>query len=61
VLRYGFEQLELEQIGTENRAWRGMMKKLGMTLREVGCSEDGGEVRYAGTREGFSVAGMTKD
>jgi [ribosomal protein S5]-alanine N-acetyltransferase len=65
VLQYGFEQLELEEIGTEtraeNRAWRGMMEKLGMTLQEVGCGEEGGEVRYAGTREGFSVVGITKD
>jgi hypothetical protein len=38
-----------------------MMEKLGMYLREVGCGKDGGEVRYANTREGFSVAGMTKD
>ena len=55
VLRYGFEQLGLEEIGTgtrvENRAWRGMMEKLGMTLREIGCGEDGGEVRYAASQE----------
>ncbi len=65
VLQYGFEQLEFEEIGTEtqaeNRAWRSMMEKLGMTLQEVGCGEEGGEVRYAGTREGFSVVGITKD
>ncbi len=65
VLRYGFEQLGLKEIGTEtraeNRAWRGMMEKLGMTLQEVGCGEDGGEVRYACTREGFSVVGITED
>jgi [ribosomal protein S5]-alanine N-acetyltransferase len=57
VLRYGFEQLGLEEIGSgtraENRAWRGMMEKLGMTLREVGCGEGGEEVRYAASREEF--------
>jgi RimJ/RimL family protein N-acetyltransferase len=57
VVRYGFEQLRLEEIRTgtwaENRAWRAMMQKLGMTLREVGCNEDGGEVRYAASREEF--------
>jgi ribosomal-protein-alanine N-acetyltransferase len=65
VLQYGFEQLGLEEIGSgtqaENRAWQGMMEKLGMNLWEVGSGEGGGEVRYAGTREGFSVAGLTRD
>jgi [ribosomal protein S5]-alanine N-acetyltransferase len=58
MLRYGFEQLGLEEIETgtraENRAWQGMMEKLGLTLREVGCGEDGEkEVHYAATREEF--------
>ncbi len=56
ALRYGFEELGLKEIWTgtraENRAWRGMMEKLGMTLRENGRGEDGEEVvRYAASRE----------
>ena len=38
-----------------------MMEKLGMTLQEVGCGEDGREVRYAGTREGFMGAPASKE
>ena len=57
VLQYGFDQLELEEIwsGTkaENHAWQEMMKKLGMTLQEIGCGADGEEVRYAASREEF--------
>jgi [ribosomal protein S5]-alanine N-acetyltransferase len=57
VLRYAFEVLELEEIWTgtkaENHAWRGMMEKLGMTLRETKRSGEGEEVRYAVSREEF--------
>ncbi|ABG03569.1 GCN5-related N-acetyltransferase [Rubrobacter xylanophilus DSM 9941] len=53
VLRYGFEELGLEEVWTatrpENRAWRGMMERLGMGLREEGP----GEVRYAVSRGAF--------
>ncbi len=51
VLRYAFEELGLDEVWTatraENRAWRGMMERLGMTLRETA----GEEVRYAAPRE----------
>ena len=58
MLRYGFEQLGLEEIGTstraENRAWRGMMEKLEMPLGELRCGDNGEEeVRYAASREEF--------
>ncbi|QYJ16797.1 Acetyltransferase [Rubrobacter xylanophilus DSM 9941] len=53
VLRYGFEELGIEEVWTatrpENRAWRGMMERLGMGLREEGS----GEVRYAVSRGDF--------
>ncbi|WP_273886897.1 GNAT family N-acetyltransferase [Rubrobacter naiadicus] len=56
VLRYGFEELGLEEIwshtGAHRRAWRGMMERLGMELRE----EFGGMVRYAVLRERFREA-----
>jgi hypothetical protein len=38
-----------------------MMEKLGMTLREVGCGEDGGEVRYGASREEFLEVTASKD
>lgn len=57
VLSYGFEELGLEEIwtgtGTENRAWRGMMERLGMTLRETGHTVSGEEVCYAVSQEEF--------
>jgi [ribosomal protein S5]-alanine N-acetyltransferase len=66
VLRYGFEQLGLEEIGTgthaENRAWRGMMERLGMTLQEVRPGEDGEEeVRYAASPEEFLSVTASKE
>ncbi len=64
VLRYGFEELGLEEVWTgtraENHAWRGMMEKLGMTLRETRCG-DGEEVRYAASREEFLGAPAGKE
>ena len=58
VLRYGFEGLGLEEIWTgtrpENSAWRSMMEKLGMTLREIERTGDGVEVLYALSSEEFS-------
>ena len=57
VLRYGFEGLGLEEIWTgtqaENSAWRGMMEKLGMSLREAESTGDGIEVLYAVSSEEF--------
>ncbi len=64
MLRYGLEELGLEEVWTgtraENHAWRGMMEKLGMTLRETHCG-DGEEVRYAASREEFLVAPARKE
>ncbi len=58
VLEYGFEELELEEIHTQipadNRAWRGMAERLGMTLQEIsGTATDGEVARYAVCREKF--------
>lgn len=54
VLHYGFEELGLEEVWTatrpENGAWRGMMERLGMGLRE---EDSAGEVRYAVSRGAF--------
>jgi RimJ/RimL family protein N-acetyltransferase len=58
VLRYGFGELGLEEIWTatspDNRAWRSMMEKLGMGLRETERFGNGEEVvRYSVSRQGF--------
>src|SRR3954452_4120324 len=65
VLRYAFEVLELKEIWTgtkaENSAWRDMMEKLGMTLRETKCTGEGEEVRYAVSRERYLGVPFTSD
>lgn len=57
MLSYGFEELGLEEIWTDtravNRAWRSMMEKLGMALRETGRVSGGEEVRYTVSRQEF--------
>ncbi len=58
VMRHAFEDLGMDEIWTcaraENSAWRGMMERLGMVLREA--SEDGEVVHYAATAETSSEA-----
>lgn len=58
VVRYGFEDLGLEEIRTEipadNHPWRAMAERLGMTLRETARIETGEQVAcYALSREEF--------
>ena len=64
MLSYGFKELGLREIWTgtraENRAWQGMMEKLGMTLRETERAGYGEEVRYAALREEFFGIPATK-
>jgi ribosomal-protein-alanine N-acetyltransferase len=60
VLHYAFETLGLDEVWTatraENRAWRGMMERLGMTLRET----IGEEVRYTASREELPGAAASR-
>ena len=57
ILEYGFGVLRVEEIWTEtqakNYAWRSMMEKLGMTLRETKLTNSGVEVHYAASRVNY--------